>query len=117
VHLAVDAQERAVGVNDGSGVVIDAGGAFLKERGDDDGLVFLGEFAKGVGARSGNLFGEQKVFVVFTLAKILRGKQFLCADDFGTGLRGAFGEREGFFQVRVRLGGDGSLDERERFII
>ena len=46
VHLPVDAEQRTVGVNDGGGVVINAGGAFLKQRGDDDDLVFLAPVCK-----------------------------------------------------------------------
>ena len=102
VHLAVDAEQRTVGVNDGGGVVINAGGAFLEQRGDDDDLVFLREFAKGVGAGAGNFFGQLKIFVVFALAKILRAEQFLRADDLRACFGGAFDEREGFLEVRVR---------------
>ena len=46
VHLAVDAQQLAVGVDDGGGVVINAGGALFKERGDDDGAVAARQFAQ-----------------------------------------------------------------------
>jgi hypothetical protein len=74
VHLAINAEQRTVGVNDGGGVVINSGGAFLEQRRDDDDLVLLREFAKGVGAGAGNFFGEFKIFVVFALAKILRTK-------------------------------------------
>ena len=35
VHLAIDAQQRAVGVEDRGGVVVQAGGAALEERSDD----------------------------------------------------------------------------------
>ena len=89
----------------GGGVVINAGRAFLEQRGDDDDLVLLRELAKGVGAGAGNFFGELEILVVFALAKILRAEQFLRADDLRAGLGGAFGEREGFLQVRVRAGG------------
>ena len=111
MHLAVDAQQRTVGVNDRGGVVINAGGAFLKERGDDDDLVFFGELAKSVGAGAGNRFGELEIFVVFALAKILRAEQFLGADDLRAALGRAFGERERFFQIRVRVGGTGGLNQ------
>ena len=45
VHLAVDAEQRAVGVNDGGGVVIEPGGALLEQRGDDDDAEFFGELS------------------------------------------------------------------------
>ena len=95
----------------GGGVVINAGRAFLEQRGDDDDLVFFRELAKGVGAGAGNFFGELEILVVFALAKILRAEKFLRADDFCAGLRGAFDEREGFLKIRVRTGGDGSLNQ------
>ena len=40
VHLAVDAGEAAVGVEDRGGVVVEAGGAALEERSDDDDAQF-----------------------------------------------------------------------------
>ena len=64
--------------------------------------MFLRELLKSLGARAGNRFGEFEIFVVFALAKILRAKQFLRADDLRALLRGAFGERERLLQVRVR---------------
>ena len=48
VHLAVHAQQRAVGVEHRGRVVIEAGGAPLEERGDDDHAQFAREFAQGV---------------------------------------------------------------------
>ena len=111
MHLAVAAEQGAVGVNDRGGVVIDAGRAFLEERGDDDDLVFPREFAEGVGAGAGNFFGELEIVVVFALAKILRAEQFLCADDLRAGLGGARGQREGFLEVGGRAGGNGRLNQ------
>ena len=96
VHLAVDAQQRAVGVNDRGGVVIDAGGALLEQRGDDDDLVFAGELLKGRGARAGNRLGQFEIRVVFALAEILRAEQFLRADDLRAVPGGAFGAARAF---------------------
>ena len=45
MHLAIFPEQRAVGVNDRGGVVIDAGGALLEERGDDDDSGLARDFA------------------------------------------------------------------------
>ena len=113
MHLPVNAEQRAVGVNDGGGVVINSGGAFLEQRRDDDDFVFLREFAKGVGRRAGNFFREFKILMVFALAKVLRAEQFLRANDVCAVFRGAFDERNCFLQIRVRVGGAGSLDQTQ----
>ena len=111
MHLAVDAQQRAVGVNDGGGVVINAGGALFKQRGDDDDLVFFRELAKRVGAGAGNFFGQLEILEVFALAKVLRAEKFLRADDLRAVPGGAFGQREGFLKIRVGIRGAGGLDQ------
>jgi hypothetical protein len=54
VHLPIRAEQRAVRINDGGGVVVEAGGAFLEERGNDDNFVFFRELLKSSGARAGN---------------------------------------------------------------
>src|ERR1700693_4080894 len=47
VHLAVFSEERSIGVQNYGGIVVDAGGAALKERSDDDDFQFAGEFREG----------------------------------------------------------------------
>ena len=95
----------------GGGVVINAGGAFFKQRGDDDDLVFFGEFLKGVGAGAGDVFGEFEIFVVLALAEVLRAEQFLGADDLRACLaarlrpaRGSFSEFASGIGGTVRFG-------------
>ena len=104
VHLAIDAEERAVGVDDGGGVVIKAGGALLEKRGDDDDGMFFGEFLKGGGAGAGDGLGQFEIIVVLALAEILGAEQFLGADDLRALLGGAFGEGEGLLQVGRGVG-------------
>ena len=91
MHLAVDAKQRAVGVNHGGGVVINAGRALFKQRCDNDDFVFFGKLAKSAGAGAGDFFGEFKIFEVFALAEILRAEEFLRADDLRALPGGAFG--------------------------
>ena len=79
MHLAVAAEQRAVGVNHGGGVVINASGALLEQRRDDDDFVFLRQFAKGIGAGAGDFFSELEILEIFALAKVLRAEEFLGA--------------------------------------
>jgi hypothetical protein len=92
VHLPILAEQLAVRINDGSGVVIETGSAFLEERGNDDDLVFLGELLECRCAGARNRFRELEVLVVLALAKILRREEFLRADDLRALLGGALGE-------------------------
>ena len=115
VHLAVDAKEGAVGVNDGGGVMVEAGGAFLEKGGDEDDPVLAGESLEGVGARARNRFGEGEVGVIFTLAEILGAEEFLGADDLGTGLGGALDGGEGTFQVGGGVGPASVLEQAQRY--
>ena len=48
VHLAVEPEQRAVGVDDRGGVVIEAGGALLEQRRDDDDAQFGAPAGRGV---------------------------------------------------------------------
>ena len=81
VHLAVDAEQRAVGVDHRGGVVIEAGGAALEERGDDDHAQLGGQLAERLGRGPGDGLGQVEAVVIFLAAKILRAEQFLQADD------------------------------------
>ncbi len=44
VHLAVFAEKRAIGVQDGAGVVVNAGGAPFEQGNDQDNLLFFCDF-------------------------------------------------------------------------
>ena len=113
VHLAIRAEHLAVRINDGGGVVVKTSGAFLEERGDDDDFIFLRELLESCRARPGNRLGEFEVLVVFALAEILRGEQFLRADDLRALLGGAFGEGESFVTIGSRISGASVLQQTE----
>ncbi len=83
VHLAVDARQRAVGVDDRRGVVGDAGGAPLEERGDDDDPVAARRVGKGDRGRAGNRLGEIEQSGILALAEIRGAKQFGETDESG----------------------------------
>ncbi len=52
VHFPVQAQQRAVGVDHRRGIVVQAFGAFLEERGDNHNATTPGEFLERLGART-----------------------------------------------------------------
>src|SRR6266481_5584266 len=54
MHLAVFAEEAAVGIENGAGVVVDAGGAAFEERNDQDDFSFFSYFRERVRSRAGN---------------------------------------------------------------
>ena len=70
VHLAIEADLRAVGVEDDSRVVIDAGGASLEQRADDDDAMLLRGGGKGFARRAGNRLGLGEPAVVLGLAEV-----------------------------------------------
>ncbi len=99
VHLPICAEQRAVCINDGGGVVIETGGAFLEERSHNDHFVFFCELLKCRRTRARNCFSEFEVLVVFALAEVMRGEQFLRADDLCALLCGALCESESFLAI------------------
>jgi hypothetical protein len=74
VHLAVAAGQVSVGVQHHRRVVIDALGATLEERSDDDDLMRGGGRTQGLAARSGNRLGEVEVARFLGLAEVARAE-------------------------------------------
>ena len=87
MHLAIDAEQRAVGVENRGGIVIKTGGAALKERSDDHDAQLARQLAQRFGRGPGDRLGEVEAVVIFLAAEILRAEQLLQADD----LRAEFG--------------------------
>ena len=115
VHLAVDAEHRAIGINDDRGVMIKSGGAFLEKRRDHDNAVFFGQLAEGDGAGPiGNRLGKAEIGVVLALAKILRAKHFLGADDLRAAFGRLLGEHQGLGEIGLGVGEAGMLEQPER---
>src|SRR5258708_2937425 len=103
MHLAIQPEERTVGVNNSCGIVVKSGGAFFEERGHYDYFVLPGELLKSDGSRPGNEVGEAEILVVFGLAKVLRAKELLRANDLRASFGGIFCGREGLSQLRLGI--------------
>ncbi len=81
VHLAIEPEQGAVSVENDRGVVIDAGSALLKERGDEDNAKLFGQRCQTGCDRPGNGLGEIEQGGVLALAEILGLKKLGQADD------------------------------------
>ena len=101
VHLAVDAEQRAIGIDDCRRVVVEARGALLEERSDDHDAQFGGERAEAIGGGAGNGFRQIEQPRVFFAAEILRAEQFLQADDLRALSRGFADSLDGTVEIRL----------------
>ncbi len=114
VHLAVDALHRPVGVDDHRGVVIDAGGAPLEQRADDDDLVLGGDLGQRRRRRARDRLGEIEVRVILRLAEVLGRVQLGQADHLRAARCRLANLRERALAVLRRIVGAAHLDETER---
>ena len=84
VHFSILAQQLPFVINHHRRVVVDAGRAFLKERGHDDHLQLGCQLAQDLCGGSGNRFSKVEENNVFLLAEVVRAKQLLQADNLST---------------------------------
>ncbi len=103
VHLAVFSREGAVGIEHDRRVVVDAGGAALEQRADDDHAEAARKFREGVAGRAGDRLRQRKPFGVFFAAEIWRPEQFLQANDLCAAAGRLANLRFGFRQVVARI--------------
>src|SRR5262249_6317147 len=101
VHLAIFAEEAAVGVKNGDTVVVHAGGATFKEGNDERDLAFLGHLREFLGRRTGNRFREIEEIRVFRAAKVFTVKKFVQADDLSAACRGFANPFDGMRKICV----------------
>jgi len=87
MHFAIFAEERAIGIEHGAAVVIDAGARRSKRETTRATLLSLAALESASVVAAGNGFGEIEKRGVFRAAEILASKKFVHADD----LRAAFG--------------------------
>ena len=104
VHLAIQPRDFAVGVENRGRVVIEARGAPLKQRRDDDDLQLARQLAQRLGGRAGNRLGQIEQLGVLLAAEILRAEQFLQADDLRPARGGLADSPLGLGQILVGIG-------------
>lgn len=83
VHLPVLAEVPSVGIDHGSGVVVETLGTFLEQRGDDDDTKFLRDLPETVGAGTRDRLREPKEFVILALAEVVPAEELLEANHLG----------------------------------
>ena len=79
VHLAIDAQQRAIGVDYQRRVVIHARRAALEDRADDHDPEFARQAREALAGGAGDRLGEVEQVGALFAAEILRAEQFLHA--------------------------------------
>src|SRR5580700_10160186 len=104
VSLAVEAAERAVGIENGGGVVIDAGCALLKQRRNQDDAMLPRRRRKFFAAGAGDGFGQVEQRMIFALTKILALEQFGQADDLRSASGGVAHAFQSLGEILFRLG-------------
>ena len=101
VHLAVAAGNAAVSLKHYGGVVIQAGGTTLEERGHQYHVIFLGQLSEKGRRWAGDGLSQVEHIDIFGLTEIERVVQFLQNDE----LRALLGERGDVFGQTLLVGG------------
>ena len=106
MHFAVCAQQCAIGIDDGGGVVENSRRALLEKRGDEHHFFLARKRLEGL--RGGAWIGvdwlcEPEITVVFALAKVLRAEEFLRANDLCSSASGSAGGVQRGSQIGLRI--------------
>jgi hypothetical protein len=113
VHFAIDAEQFAVGVDDGGGVAVDAGRFALVHRNDEDDFELGRECAQDFSRLTGNFFREIEVFLLQRFAEVRGVEELFEADDLRA-LGGRITDAsDGRGQRLQPVAGDGVLDESD----
>ena len=83
MHLAISAEERSIGVDDGRGVSVNARGLSLEDRHHQHHLQLSRQLSHPLYGRSGNWLGEIEALVLLRLAEVGRVEKLLQADNLG----------------------------------
>src|SRR5258706_11160151 len=111
VHLAVRAEESAVGVDHGSGVAIDTGGLALEDWYDNYHLELARQLLHALHCRTIDRLGQIEALVLLGFAEVRRVEQLLEADDLRA-LLGRFADSGlGTVDVFPDVVGDRFLDD------
>jgi phosphoglycolate phosphatase len=103
VHLAIEPEQASIRVDDYGSVVVQASGAFLKERGNDDDSEFGCERAEAFGGRAWNRFGKIEQSGIFFATEILRAEEFLQTNHLRALARGFTNFVGGLVEVGLRI--------------
>src|SRR5579872_3929580 len=114
MHLAIEALEASVGVEDGGGIVVKPARPPLKDRGDNHHSFFLRDPRHAFRGGAGNGFGQVEKLGGLTLAEVLRAKQLRQTNDLRPS-PGRFTDLlPGAIQIFVGLGRTRHLDQPGR---
>ena len=108
VVFAVRAEERAIGVEDRGGVVVDAGLRAFVERHYDDHIVLLGILGQAIAGGAGHGLCRLVPARVLAGAEVWTVEDLLQAEDLHASLASLFDERDVFFEHRRLDLGDGA---------
>src|SRR5580704_10560312 len=111
VHLAIAAGERAIGIDNRGGIVIDAGTAALKNGNDQDNSALARDGGEGIGGGAGNGFGEGEEIGLFFAAEILGTEKLGQADDLRAARGGIANFRGGAREIFFGVGGGTHLNQ------
>ena len=114
VHLAIDAGSGSVDVEDNRRVVVDARRPAFKKRANHDHAIVSCRSSDGLACGAGNGLGVVKATMVFCLARIVAGKQFLQANNVCAGGRSFCDSRNRFGHIRALLLCTRHLDNSKR---
>src|SRR3989475_1289209 len=113
VHLPVDTFDLPIGVDDGRGVVIQAGRAALEQRCDHHDAGVARDTPELLSARPGDRFGEIEQCVIFALAAVLCAEELRQANKTGALPRRFFDARHRLGEIRLWIGTHAHLYETD----
>ncbi len=99
-------------IEDGGGIVVEAGGTLLEQRGDQHDGGCLGGDGKFFRCWAGDRFGEIEQRVILALAEVLGLEQLGQTDDVRAVGGGFTDASEGLVEVLLRLRSTGHLEKR-----
>src|SRR5579863_5900290 len=113
VHLAINSEQRSIGVNDRRRVVVKARRALLEKRSDDHDTQLGRERAQTFGRWPRNGFRQIEKPGILFAAEILRTEQLLQTDDLRAFLRRFADPLDRMVEIRLRIEAARHLHERD----
>lgn len=113
VHLAIDPEHTAVGIDHCRGIVIQPRRAPFEQRRDHRYACLSGSAPDGFSGRTRNRLSKIEEFGILFTAKILRTEKFLQADDLRSFCCGFVNFLHGFRNIGIDVGGAGKLSNSD----